>query len=359
MKRLINLLIYFCLFVPNTFGQDPIYSLSFENKSTINPSLIGRDGPGKFRSSIFHRNLFRPIRGPLHASDFSIDYSFCNSIFALGLNASNETQGDGFFRTNNLNVILGATSVLGKSWIANGGMQFGIIQQKVDWNEYLFSDELSPIYGAIYRSSNDMTTLVSKISPDVSFGFDLTNFNYGRNGSRNATNFGFALMHLTNNTNTGILNNYVLPRRFTAHLNWIHRKNPKNISKSFQIMGRYDRQLQFNNVLLRCNYSIIEEFTFGIGIRGSYSVIGNINSPIFSANFNPSSNLSINFCVETSFGGANLIGAGNSVEIGIIFRSTNPFCFSNGKFNGLGGGSKNKSRAICPVFNKTKTAPTF
>ncbi len=325
----------------------------------MNPSLIGRDGSGKLRFSSIHRNLYRPIRGPLHSTGLAIDYSFCNSIFDVGINASNETQGDGFLRTNSLAGLIGLRIKTANNWVMNGGIQFGIIQQNLDWGEYLFSDELNPIWGAIYPSSNDNARIVAKISPDIGAGVDFTNFNYGKHGSRNAVNTGFAIMHATNNTNIGLLNDFTLPMKYTLHWSWIHRRNPNNIANSFQVMARLDKQSQFSNLLLRFNYSLIEEISLGLGVRGAYSIVGNINSPTFSCNIYPSDNISVHLNFETSIGGANVIGAGNTFEIGLILRPSNSFCFSNGNVNPTGKGSVKRARTTCPVFYKTKVTPNF
>ncbi|MCF8253616.1 MAG: PorP/SprF family type IX secretion system membrane protein [Bacteroidia bacterium] len=348
------ILLFFLIFCARFLqAQDPVYSLSFEHKSLMNPSLIGRDGEGKVRVGSVYRNLYKPLYGNLQASAVTADYSFCNSIIAIGLIAGNETQGGGFLKTNNMAGILGLRKNIKRDWALNAGFQFGLIKQNLDWGNLVFSDQLNPIFGPIYQSSNDNLRLSSKLSADLGFGLDLTHFNYGKNGSKNGMNFGFAMMHATNNTNLGVLTNYVLPRRYTFHGNWIHRKNPNNSANSFQIMARYDQQYQFKQCLLRMNYFFLDEFSLGLGYRGSYSFAGNINSPLFVANFALNQQLNFQVLYEYSLGGSGLLNAGNTFEIGLIFRSASSYCISDGKV------TKSRGRNVCPVFNKTKSAPTF
>lgn len=349
------LYLLFLLMPHYLLAQDPIYTLSYENKSFLNPSLIGRDGEGKLRTALVHRNLFRPLFGPVHNTSTSFDYSFCNSIFALGMNVSNETQGNNFYMTNLVAGILGIRRNLNNHWSLNAGLSFGMIQQNVDWNEFVFSDQLHPIFGAIYPSSNDQMKISSKLSPDIGFGFDMTNFNFGKNGSRNAVNFGFSFQHITNNSNIGIFNDYILPRRYTGHFSWIHRKNPNTIAQSFQISGRYDRQLFSNHLLFRGDYAFKDELSLGLGIRSNLAGNKGLIAPLFHCALSLNEQINFHLTYEASLGSSSFSNAGNTFEIGVIFRSKDNYCIMNGgvmKGNGRG-------RMICPVFNKTKAAPSF
>lgn len=374
-----KLIIYIFVFAINLnviYAQDPIYSMGFEQKSTMNPSLIGRDGEGEIRTSIIHRNLYRnfypEIRGPLHSSNLNVDYSLCNSMFALGLNANNETQGDGFLMTNNFSFsssirilypknkrnILNTIFNMNGTGQLNLGASFGLLQQKIDWDEFIFSDQLNPIYGNVNTSTNSNMNFVSKISTDVNIGGDYTNIYDGRNESKNAINIGLAFHHI-NNVNVGILNDFALPTRYTFHYSWIRKRNKENLANSFQLMTRFDKQNDFSNLLLRFNYSFLDELSVGIGYRGAYTIIGNINSPLFLLNIYPSSGLNINFCYEPTIGGANAIFSGNTFEIGIIYRSSNIYCISNGKLNVKGGKSSMGKRIPCSLFEKSKSLPPF
>jgi hypothetical protein len=352
-KFLLHIILFFLPVI--LLAQDPIYTLSYEHKTFLNPSLIGRDGAGKLRTALVHRNLFRPLYGPIHNTSAAFDYSFCNSIFALGFNASNETQGNNFYMTNLVSGILGVRRNLSNHWTANAGLSFGLIQQNVDMNEFVFSDQLHPIFGAIYQSSNDQMTINSKLSPDIGFGFDFTNYNQGKSGSRNALNIGFAFQHITNNTSIGLFNDYVLPRRYTGHFCWIHRKNPNTIAQSFQVSGRYDRQLFSNHVLVRGDYAFKDELSLGLGMRSSVSGNTNLIAPLFHCALSLNEQINFHISYEASIGGSKFSNAGNTFEIGIIMRTKDTYCLMNGgimKGNGRG-------RMICPVFNKTKAAPSF
>jgi len=333
-------------------AQDPIYSLSFEQKSWLNPSLIGRDGEGKVRVSSVHRNLFLPLQGVVHATAAAVDYSFCNSIFALGLNVGSEVQGSGFLQATHASGILGIRRNLQRDWVLNGGLQLGMVQQSINWDSYVFSDQLNPIFGAIYPSSNENLRLSSRMAADVGFGMDITRFRYGKNGSKNGANVGFAWMHLTNASNVGILNNYVLPRRLTVHGSFIRRPNPSNAARSVQLMWRVDRQAQFTNILARFQYYLRDELNMGLGYRGSMAFSGTLHSPVFSLGFSVSEQLNIQVLYESSWGNGRLVGAGNTFEIGIVLRSATSHCL-----HGVHG--SRGSRSVCPVFHKTKTAPGF
>lgn len=352
MNRHIIVHILFLLLSLPLLAQDPIYSSSFEQKSWLNPSLIGRDGEGKVRVSSVHRNLFLPLQGMVHSTAAAVDYSFCNSKFAVGLNVGSEVQGNSFLQATHASGILGIRQNLQRDLVLNGGLLLGMVQQSLDWDSYVFSDQLNPIFGAIYPSSNEQLRLSSRMAADVGMGMDITRFRYGRNGSRNALNMGFAWMHLTNASNVGVLNNYILPRRLTLHASFIRRKNPSSVAQSQQFMIRADRQAQFTQVLFRWQYYLRDEINMGLGYRGSISSVGTLHSPIFSLGFAISEQLNMQVIYESSWGNGRIVGAGNTFEIGIILRSAASHCLN-------GTHASRSSRAVCPVFTKTKSAPSF
>ncbi|GAB1448457.1 hypothetical protein MASR2M44_14690 [Bacteroidota bacterium] len=354
MKGILNAIL-FVLMCISVLAQDVLYTNSYAHKAYLNPALIGRDGSGIIRSSLMHRNLFQPLHGPSYHSSFAADYSLCNSVFALGMLAGNETQGNNFFQTNHAALQLGIRRILNREWTANAGFQFGVVQQTIDWNEFVFSDQIHPIFGSIYPSAMDGTRISSSLSPDISAGFDLTRFAYGKNGSKSAFNLGFAVHHITNNSDIGILSNYILPRRYTAHFSFIKRKNPATIAQSWEFSGRYDRQLASNHGMMRVNYFFMDELGMGIGLRSSFHPQAQLVSPTFAIQYNHSEQLNFYLSYEASLGNSSFTNAGNTFEIGLIFRSKEAHCPGGSFLNGKGSGG----RMICPVFNKSKVAPGF
>lgn len=352
MSKRLNVLVLLLFCSAWVQAQDPIYALSFEQKSWLNPSLIGRDGEGKVRLSSVHRNLFMPLQGAVHATAVAADYSFCNSIFAVGIQAGSEVQGSGFLQASHAAGILGIRQNLQRNWVVNAGLSLGLVQQNLNWDEYVFSDQINPILGAIYPSSNDALRLSSRLAADVGFGADMTRFWFGKNGSRHAFNLGGAWLHLTNATNVGILNNYNLPRRLTFHGSWLRRPNPSSVANTWHLMWRLDRQAQFNTALSRVQYYINDELNLGVGYRGSYSTAAMMHASVFSLGIHATEQISFQVVYETSWGQGKLVGAGNTFEIGLIFRSAQSHC-------GSGARGTRGSRLVCPVYNKTKTAPTF
>lgn len=360
MKLGIKLFLSLILFsISNVKSQDPIYSMGMEHQSSINPSLIGRDGEGNYRFSSIHRNLYRPLRGPLFSTDINFDYSFFNTDVNIGLNANQEMQGDGFLETTKFSGLLGLVKVLKRNsekgrfltkyingdLLANVGFKFGLQQQKINWDEFVFSDQLNPIYGNIYNSSNDYLKLNSKVTPDIGFGFDLTNFNTGKS-SKNALNLGFAVMHIGNNTQIGLINDFILPKHYTYHFSWINRPDKsKSWAKQFQLMARYDKQGQYENWILRGNYHYFTKMAFGAGYRISNYNIGNLNSVFINFNFYPTNTFSFYFSYEFIISGRTMLNSGNTIDLGLILRSGNK----------KAGGK----RKPCPVFISKAAIPMF
>ena len=59
--------------------------MSYENRLLLNPAFCGGNGEGVIRTSLFHHNVFRPIRGPFNNSSVSMDYLFCDPQIAIGM----------------------------------------------------------------------------------------------------------------------------------------------------------------------------------------------------------------------------------------------------------------------------------
>ena len=96
------ILILIIYFNQKAKAQDPVYSQFYNNRLELNPAFAGADGSGKLRLNPFHRNIFRPIKGPFNSSTFSLDYGLCSANIGIGFIASNESQGDGFLNTNKI-----------------------------------------------------------------------------------------------------------------------------------------------------------------------------------------------------------------------------------------------------------------
>jgi hypothetical protein len=106
---------------------------------------------------------------------------------------------------------------------------------------------------------------------------------------------------------------------------------------------------------VRGDYAFKDELSLGLGMRSSIAGNTNLIAPLFHCALSLNEQVNFHISYEASLGGSKFSNAGNTFEIGIIMRTKDTYCLMNGgitKGNGRG-------RMICPVFNKTKAAPSF
>lgn len=347
-------------FISYIKAQDPVSSQFYYNRLEVNPAFAGNDGTGKVRVNLFHRNLYRPIKGPFNNSNFAIDYSLCNANIGLGLIASNENQGDGFLATNKIEGVLAIGPIrIRSNTILSAGIKFGYVFQNLDWSKYTFSDQYDPIYGNVRPSVN--ATIVSDFSnaPVLGFGLNSSGWNWKRTF---AWNIGFAGNNLLGLSELGYLSPYVLPARYTLYGAITMHRNPAINSNSGRIFTRIDLQdflgtKFFTNVLLG-EYYFNNTLNLGFGFRTALgSTAKAINALILSTGIQPVSTLKIVGSYEINVSGT---ANGNTFELGLVWIPEQEICALNNFLNMFrskrkGGGRINKIN--CPVFGKDVIKP--
>lgn len=355
---ILNLLIL--TFISSLKAQDPVYSQFNYNRLELNPAFAGNDGVGRFRANLFHRNLYRPIKGPFNSSTFGLDYGLCNANIGLGLIASNENQGDGFLQTNKIEGVLAVGPLrLASSVKISAGMKIGFVFQNLDWSKYTFSDQFDPIYGNVKQSVN--STIISDFSnaPIIGIGLNLSGWNWKRTF---AWNGGFSGNNLFGRTQLGYLSPYVLPARYTLYGAVTIHRNPAINSNSGRIFTRIDLQdflgTKFVTNILLGEYYFNNTLNLGFGFRTALgSTTKSINALIISTGIQPVSTLKIIGSYEINISGT---ANGNTFELGMVWVPEQEICAMNGFLNMFrsrkkGGGRVNKM--ICPVFGKDVIKP--
>jgi type IX secretion system PorP/SprF family membrane protein len=358
--RVIILNLWILTFISLVKAQDPVHSQFYYNRLELNPAFAGNDGVGKFRANLFHRNLYRPIKGPFNSSNFSMDYSLCNANIGLGLIASNENQGDGFLATNKVEGVLGIGPIrIGSNMIVSAGMKIGYVFQNLDWSKYTFSDQFDPILGNVRPSVN--SSIVSDFSnaPVIGIGLNLSGWNWKRTFAWNA---GFAGNNLFGRTQLGYLSPYILPARYTLYGAITMHRNPAINSNSGRIFTRLDLQdftgTKFITNILLGEYYFNNTLNLGLGIRTALgSTTKAINALIISTGIQPVSTLKIIGSYEINVSGT---ANGNTFELGMVWVPEQEICALNSFLNMFrskkrGGGRVNKIN--CPVFGKDVIRP--
>jgi type IX secretion system PorP/SprF family membrane protein len=154
----------------------PITNL-FDNKVFYNPAFVGNN-PGVSSVTMTNRLLFRPNSGPLTLNMLIGEYNTCKKPnLGLGLIINQQNEGDGRLKTNLIRPIISYKLKLNESIILTPGFQFNFQNNNIDWSKLVFSDQLDPIQGNIYTSTNTNVDWNSTYNMNVGIGLKL-NFYY-------------------------------------------------------------------------------------------------------------------------------------------------------------------------------------
>jgi hypothetical protein len=345
------------------YSQDMVFDLTYSNRMNMNPAFAGSDGAGKLRTSAFHHSQFLNNRGPFRLSSASIDYGICDIPLNIGLVLQNETQGDGFLSTNILGAIIGVNLKVGRASLLSCGLSYNLYNYSVDWDRYVFSDQLDPLKGIIYNSSNSKVGVLSETTNGLNIGVNFTKWKIkGRKRNRDhAFNVGVAYTHQFIRPRESIINISAQSReRLTIHSSVLLKKKHNQINNAKEFSFRYDQQSFFSTSILQGGIYLNELIYMGAGLRTSYyrfDFLKNSLKPLMELRiYSRESGLQYNLCYGfNAFD--NATGLGGSIEFGIVWVARNAFCtniissiFGSGK-SGYTNSSWGKKRGTCPAFN--------
>jgi type IX secretion system PorP/SprF family membrane protein len=154
----------------NNYAQDPVYSQAFLSPIYLNPAATGC-GDYDLRVSAIYRRQWWTIPSTMNYSAFSIDKFVPSLHSGFGLIVTNSSEGyldkNGFYGTYSFNICSGTPSNPraahnNPKWFLNYGLQFGLAQTRINYNDLVFADQLN-VYGYIPNS-------VSAANPPVNSG---------------------------------------------------------------------------------------------------------------------------------------------------------------------------------------------
>lgn len=144
--------LFCCFLLINLFSadaQDPYISQFFANRMYLNPAFTGMDGGLQVNAT---------ARNQWYAADKG--YSF----YTVSAETREPCWNSGFGlmvmqAREGLSPLVTTRAVLGYSYGGHrgtglsGGLQCSFDQKRLDWSRFTFSDELDPVFGAIYGSA--------------------------------------------------------------------------------------------------------------------------------------------------------------------------------------------------------------
>ncbi len=138
--------------ITQLFGQDPNYSQFYHVPSFYNPAYTGLYTGMRFNFAF--RDQWPSLPNDFKSYFMSIDLGDRNlpGSGGIGLIMNQDNEGFGFIRNFTLGLNLSVRIPITSFMSAQVGIKAAFLQKKINWDDLVFSDQLSEKYGNIYNS---------------------------------------------------------------------------------------------------------------------------------------------------------------------------------------------------------------
>ena len=173
-----TLLMLFTLTAGRLFAQDPVFSQPYLSPVYLNPAATGA-GENDLRVSVLHRRQWLTIPSQFNYTTISVDKFFPSIKGGLGVMATDFSEGylkkTGVYGSYAYTICSGEPNIARnddlQTWFVSGGLQFGLVQRRIDYSKLTFSDQINQsgiIPGMV--SGADPAVYNKKWYPDFSGG---------------------------------------------------------------------------------------------------------------------------------------------------------------------------------------------
>lgn len=250
-------------------AQDGTFSQYFTNPMFLNPAFVG--SAEGMRVSATHRIQWPYIPGKFSTSGLAIGYQPNELLDGVGAMAKRTVEGEGGLTTTQLSGLFSRRWVIPRTMDIQAGMQVGAINQRINWNKLVFSDQLDPLLGNVRNSQARKPANVSNTVFDVSAGV-ITKFDFAFNGKRALNQAGFAVYHINRPSRSFTTNENPYPTRWVAHYGVILPFKGFQINKTFSLYPnvRFEKQQNFSQLDLS-TIAFEDPLFFGVSYRNTKS----------------------------------------------------------------------------------------
>lgn len=206
LKKLLIIPLFFLITFTVVKAQDPGFSQFYANVLYLNPAFAGQDKCP--RIGLNYRNQW-PALGSTYVT-YSVAYDQHVDFLegGIGLLIMNDVQGDGAITTTGINGMYSYTAPITRNFSLKFAIQVSYIQKKLNW-DFIFPDMIHPLYGAIYKTTEQPPD-------DLSKGY--FDFSGGLVGYNKKSFFGVAVHHFTQPMESFQgSSDAILPMKLTVH----------------------------------------------------------------------------------------------------------------------------------------------
>ena len=245
------------------YAQDPICTQFYFNSVHTNPSYVGNNHGGT-RFNINHRSQWYNIPGMLSSQTFSFDSKFRNTS-NIGMLIINDREGEGFINYTGASLYYSHNIIWNKKNIFNAGIGFGYFAKRINWDKFIFYDQLDAIYGKIYNSKIPVPSeLLIQSFNDISYGFSWDHSPI-KKGSLKYTSLGVSVKYLIPSQNNSYYYYDILPAKWSIHgMGFLG--NPYSSNYLINPFFQYLKQGRTHYIDVGCNI-LINQLICGLGVR--------------------------------------------------------------------------------------------
>ncbi len=348
--------------IPEARGQDPNYSQYFSEPLYFNPAYTGLNTGLRARFSF--RDQWPNLPVDFRSYYFSADIGDRNlpgaGGFGIIINSNNE--GISFIKNLMIGLAVSVRIPITSTLVTQVGLKASIVQKRLNWDDFVFTDNLSEKYGNVYLSQFTPPDVNSKVFPDFGAGGVLQFANSEGNVSGTV---GFAVDHLFK-PDESFLSTAVapLPRKFIGHVDLVLTAAGRSSagmytasSEPLKINPGIIYQNQGNKSLIQAGLNLLK-FNIYLGgwFKGSFDAnAGTAIALLAGYRYSFAENMSIKFMYSYDLQmSGNLQGMGGAHEISLILEFDKLSIFGGGggggSFSTPGRSSKSNSALECPSF---------
>jgi type IX secretion system PorP/SprF family membrane protein len=330
--------------IRKSVSQETIFSQYFNNPVFYNPGLIGADMGLKIR--LQYRDQWANLPGDFKTVNFNMDVAerHIPGSGGLALMMNRKQEGQGFLEKSIIGIGTAVRIPLADNVVSQLGVMANFVEQKINWDNLIFTDQLDPRYGEIYNTNfvpPDGGNGTIRY-PDINLGTILRFFPEVYNADKMVGTLGFAVHHSLSPDDSYLGIESKVPRRYVAHgdLLWINSQGAsyRRTQEHYSGVTKYNFGVLYEMTRNRNNYAIglnmlRSNIYIGAWYKGESYGAFQSNSMVFLAGINYSMGDNVNMKVMYSYDWDlnELVSiSGPTHEITLSFQLNNVMLFGSG-----------------------------
>ncbi|MBS4057275.1 MAG: type IX secretion system membrane protein PorP/SprF [Bacteroidetes bacterium] len=250
-------ILFICVFTVGAtdrlFAQDPAFSQFYANPLFLNPALTGSTECG--RINLNYRNQWPSLSNAFVTYSASYDQSLPGINSGIGLMFMNDQQGDGAYNRTSVGGFYAYNLKVSDPVVISFGVKGAYYQEKLDWNKFIFADQINPTTGTIDPSSSETPPAKNSVTA-IDFGAGLMM------GYLDKLFVGVNADHLTE-PNLSFYNNSdnKMPMKITAHAGTLINATEGTLG------GYYDGDIMLQPNILYQQQGKFQQLNFGLYVN--------------------------------------------------------------------------------------------